>query len=85
MNSTGGKSSGPLFLFVFNDCHISRISSSVKLIVSRTVLELGSGGSENVRDSMYTKTKKFENSSAFNGSVSAVSFLYLSKLGELDL
>ena len=48
MNSTGVKPSGPLLLFRFNDWHISRISSSVKLILSRTVLESSSGGSEYV-------------------------------------
>ena len=37
-------------------------------------MESGSGGSENVHDSTYTEAKNVENSSAFNGSVSAVSF-----------
>ena len=75
MKSTGGKSSGPFLLFLINDLHISRISSSVKR----------SGGCENVHDSIYTEAKNFENNSAFNGSVSAVSFLYFSILGKLDL
>ena len=34
---------------------------------------------------MYTDAENFENNSAFNGSVLAVSFLYFSVLGKLDL
>ena len=48
-------------------------------------MESASGGSENLYDSRYTEAKSFENISAFNGSVSAVSFLYFSILGKLDL